>query len=170
MSRKCISRNISDLPKIPALAAYKQAWHGFVGYAKRILKCRNLLKTLAFSWVQISPNSAHLTQYLTLFKKQFNTQEYRSGHNEAVLKTVCPKGTGVRIPLPAPKMKHQSLRLVLLFLLRYEWILTPLCGSPSRRMGFAFERKPSGSSLTSAGAINLRHTRIPLFFYKILKI
>ena len=29
-------------------------------------------------------------------------QEYRSGHNEAVLKTVCPKGTGVRIPLPAP--------------------------------------------------------------------
>ena len=32
-------------------------------------------------------------------------QEYRSGHNEAVLKTVCPKGTGVRIPLPAPKNK-----------------------------------------------------------------
>ena len=26
---------------------------------------------------------------------------YRSGHNEAVLKTVCPKGTWVRIP-PAP--------------------------------------------------------------------
>jgi hypothetical protein len=36
-----------------------------------------------------------------------------TGHVE--LKTVCPKGTGVRIPLPAPKMKHQSLRLVLLF-------------------------------------------------------
>ena len=32
-------------------------------------------------------------------------QEYRSGHNEAVLKTVCPKGTGVRIPLPAPKIR-----------------------------------------------------------------
>ena len=30
-------------------------------------------------------------------------QEYRSGHNEAVLKTVRPKATGVRIPLPAPK-------------------------------------------------------------------
>ncbi len=29
-------------------------------------------------------------------------QEYRSGHNEAVLKTVRPKVTGVRIPLPAP--------------------------------------------------------------------
>ena len=29
-------------------------------------------------------------------------QEYRSGHNEAVLKTVRPKATGVRIPLPAP--------------------------------------------------------------------
>ena len=35
-------------------------------------------------------------------------QEYRSGHNEAVLKTVRPKATGVRIPLPAPKQKgHQ---------------------------------------------------------------
>ena len=33
----------------------------------------------------------------------YDMQEYRSGHNEAVLKTVCPKGTGVRIPLPAPK-------------------------------------------------------------------
>ena len=32
-------------------------------------------------------------------------QEYRSGHNEAVLKTVCPKGTGVRIPLPAPNKR-----------------------------------------------------------------
>ena len=62
-------------------------------------------------------------------------QEYRSGHNEAVLKTVRPKATGVRIPLPAPKIKHQSLRLVLLFLLRYERILTPLCDSTSRRMG-----------------------------------
>ena len=29
-------RNISALPKIPTLAAYKRAWHGFVGYAKRI--------------------------------------------------------------------------------------------------------------------------------------
>ena len=35
------------------------------------------------------------------------TQEYRRGHNEAVLKTVCPKGTGVRIPLPAPNKKQQ---------------------------------------------------------------
>jgi hypothetical protein len=60
-------------------------------------------------------------------------------------------------------MKHQSLRLVLLFLLRYERILTPLCDSPSRRMGFAFERKPSGSLLTSGGAKNLRQRRIPLF-------
>ena len=36
-------------------------------------------------------------------------QEYRSGHNEAVLKTVCPKGTGVRIPLPAPIKMVYSL-------------------------------------------------------------
>ncbi len=32
-------------------------------------------------------------------------QEYRSGHNEAVLKTVRPKATGVRIPLPAPNKR-----------------------------------------------------------------
>ena len=30
------------------------------------------------------------------------TEGYRSGHNEAVLKTVCPKGTRVRIPFPPP--------------------------------------------------------------------
>ena len=31
-----------------------------------------------------------------------NSEEYRSGHNEAVLKTVCPKGTRVRIPSSPP--------------------------------------------------------------------
>ena len=70
-----------------------------------------------------------------------------SGSIRKVLKTVRPKATGVRIPLPAPKMKHQSLRLVLLFLLRYERILTPLCDSPSRRMGFAYPTRRSKSSL-----------------------
>ena len=48
-------------------------------------------------------------------------------------------------------------------LFRFERILTPLCDSSSRRMGFAFERKPSGSLLTSGGAKNLRQRRIPLF-------
>ena len=33
---------------------------------------------------------------------------YRSGHNEAVLKTVCPKGTWVRIPPAPPKLKSVS--------------------------------------------------------------
>ena len=42
-------------------------------------------------------------------------QEYRSGHNEAVLKTVCPKGTGVRIPLPAPKNKDTPCGCPLFF-------------------------------------------------------
>ena len=65
------------------------------------------------------------------------------------------------------KLKHQSLRLVLLFLLRYERILTPLCESCARRMGFAFERKPSVSSLTSGGAKNLRQRWIPLFLRHI---
>ena len=145
-------------------------------------------------------------------------QEYRSGHNEAVLKTVCPKGTGVRIPLPAPIKMVYSLRVDLFLLpqsegtnpkgshtagtehttrnrafavsasrgdvglnlyrsgtisinltpssiplFRFERILTPLCDSLSRGMGFAFERKPSGSLLTSGGAKNLRQRRIPLF-------
>ena len=44
------------------------------------------------------------------------TQEYRSGHNEAVLKTVCPKGTGVRIPLPAPKNTNFSVGVFLFFI------------------------------------------------------
>ena len=44
-------------------------------------------------------------------------QEYRSGHNEAVLKTVCPKGTGVRIPLPAPKNKDTPCGCPLFFAL-----------------------------------------------------
>ena len=71
------------------------------------------------------------------------TQEYRSGHNEAVLKTVCPKGTGVRIPLPAPKNKDTPCGCPLFFA-TVRGSRTPLCDSPSRRMGFAFERKPSG--------------------------
>ena len=43
------------------------------------------------------------------------TQAYRSGHNEAVLKTVRPKATGVRIPLPAPKRKERDLFRSFLF-------------------------------------------------------
>ena len=46
-----------------------------------------------------------------------NTQEYRSGHNEAVLKTVRPKATGVRIPLPAPKNTNFSVGVFLFFVL-----------------------------------------------------
>ena len=37
------------------------------------------------------------------------TEGYRSGHNEAVLKTVCPKGTWVRIPHPPPEKAHICL-------------------------------------------------------------
>ena len=39
----------------------------------------------------------------TAFSVKRNTERYRSGHNEAVLKTVCPKGTRVRIPSSPPK-------------------------------------------------------------------
>ena len=41
---------------------------------------------LVIKLVQRSEN-AHLKHYLTFFKKQLHTQAYRSGHNEAVLKT-----------------------------------------------------------------------------------
>ena len=46
-----------------------------------------------------------------------NTQTYRSGHNEAVLKTVCLTGTGVRIPQPAPKNTNFSVGVFLFFIL-----------------------------------------------------
>ena len=46
-----------------------------------------------------------------------NTQAYRSGHNEAVLKTVCLTGTGVRIPQPAPKNTNFSVGVFLFFVL-----------------------------------------------------
>ena len=59
---------------------------------------------------------------------------------------------------PSPKSS-----VVFLFLWHwYERIWTSLCDSQSRRMGFAFERKPSGSLLTSGGAKNLRQRRIYL--------
>ena len=78
------------------------------------------------------------------------------------LKTVRPKATGVRIPLPAPKNKDTPCGCPLFFA-TVRGSRTPLCDSPSRRMGFAFERKPSVSSLTSGGAKNIRQRRIPLF-------
>ena len=48
---------------------------------------------------------------------KFHTQAYRSGHNEAVLKTVCLTGTGVRIPQPAPKNTNFSVGVFLFFVL-----------------------------------------------------
>ena len=63
------------------------------------------------------------------------------------MKTVRPKATGVRIPLPAPKMKHQSFAIGALIFAWNERILTPLCDSLSRRMGFAYPTRRSKSSL-----------------------
>ena len=93
---------------------------------------------------------------------KFHMQAYRSGHNEAVLKTVCLTGTGVRIPQPAPIKMVYSL-WVDLFLLPQSEALESALRANSRGEGFAFERKPSGSLLTSGGAKNLRQRRIPLF-------
>ena len=49
------------------------------------------------------------------YSTKFHTQAYRSGHNEAVLKTVCLTGTGVRIPQPAPKNKDTPCGCPLFF-------------------------------------------------------
>ena len=46
--------------------------------------------------------------------KYSGTEGYRSGHNEAVLKTVCPKGTRVRIPFPPPYRRKQ-IKLAAIF-------------------------------------------------------
>ena len=133
-----MKRNISALPKISALAAYKRAWHGLVGYAKRIRESRftihfeiglhiimqwathkNLIVgTLIYYIAGLSPKRIpSLAAYKqawrifvgyakrireTSFTSHFEIglliwgvvnhttykQEYRSGHNEAVLK-IC---------------------------------------------------------------------------------
>ena len=64
------------------------------------------------NWIRLrrAASNAHV------FKK-FHTQAYRSGHNEAVLKTVCLTGTGVRIPQPAPKNTNFSVGVFLFFVL-----------------------------------------------------
>ena len=69
---------------------------------------------------------------------KFHTQAYRSGHNEAVLKTVCLTGTGVRIPQPAPTKMVYSLR-VDLFLLPQSEALESALRANTRGEGFAFE-------------------------------
>ena len=61
-----------------------------------------------------------------------------SGSIRKVLKTVCPKGTGVRIPLPAPIKMVYSLR-VDLFLLPQSEALESALRANSRGEGFAFE-------------------------------
>ena len=66
------------------------------------------------------------------------------------MKTVCPKGTGVRIPLPAPNKRTTEPKKLGCFLFLWHWyerILTPLCDSLSRRMGFAYPTRRSKSSL-----------------------
>ena len=127
-----------SLSRIPALAAYKRAWRVFVRYAKRIRE------TSFTSHFEIGLLIYGVVNH-TIYK-----QEYRSGHNEAVLKTVCPKGTGVRIPLPAPNKRTTEPKKLGCFLFLWHWyerILTSLCDSLSRRMGFAYPTRRSKSSL-----------------------
>ena len=68
-----------SLTRIPTLAAYKRAWRVFAGYAKRIRE------TSFTSHFKIGLLIYGVVNH-TIYK-----QEYRSGHNEAVLKTsfVC---------------------------------------------------------------------------------
>ena len=41
-----------------------------------------------------------------------NMQGYRSGHNEAVLKTVCPQGRVGSNPTPCARKKHLQLQVL----------------------------------------------------------
>ena len=68
-----------SLSRITALVAYKRAWRVFVGYAKRIRE------TSFTSHFEIGLHIYGVVNH-TIYM-----QEYRSGHNEAVLKTsfVC---------------------------------------------------------------------------------
>ena len=63
-----------SLSRIPALTAYKRAWRVFVGYAKRIRE------TSFTSHFEIGLHIYGVVNH-TIYM-----QEYRSGHNEAVLK------------------------------------------------------------------------------------
>ena len=67
-----------SLSRIPSLAVYKRAWRIFVGYAKRI-------RETSFT--------SHFKTGLHIYGVVDHTiymQEYRSGHNEAVLK-ICSR-------------------------------------------------------------------------------
>ena len=141
-----------SLTRIPALAAYKRAWRVFVGYAKRIRE------TSFTSHFEIGLHIYGVVNH-TIYM-----QEYRSGHNEAVLKTVCPKGTGVRIPLPAPIKMVYSLR-VDLFLLPQSEALESALRANSRGEGFAYPTRRSKSSLFRRRVwVSSSETNISLIF------
>ena len=54
-------------------------------------------------------------------KNNTGMEAYRSGHNEAVLKTVCPKGTGVRIPQLPPTARNTNPCGSYFFLFTFFW-------------------------------------------------
>ena len=82
------------------------------------------------------------------------------------LKTVCPKGTGVRIPLPAPKNKDTPCGCPLFFA-TVRGSRTPLCESCARRMGFAYPTRRSKSSLFRRRVwVSSAETNTPLPSYR----
>ena len=136
-----------------ALTKYTQAYFG---------NCRMLRIGFVFDEPLKTPT----------YSTKFNTQEYRSGHNEAVLKTVRPKATGVRIPLPAPIKMVYSLR-VDLFLLPQSEGTNPKGShtagteqtSRNRLTAVSASRGDVGLNLYLSGTIstNLAPSSIPLF-------
>ena len=89
-----------SLTRIPSLAAYKRAWRIFVGYAKRIretsftshFKKRTAIYGVVNHTIYMQEyfGFAEDTRLGRVCETQIskNTQAYRSGHNEAVLK-IC---------------------------------------------------------------------------------
>ena len=94
-------RNISS--RIPTLAAYKRAWRVFAWYAKRI-------RETSFT--------SHFDESLRIivWRAHYYTQEYRSGHNEAVLKnySFCHSS-------PWKPLKYKDFWRFLFF--RERWVL-----------------------------------------------
>ena len=65
---------------------------------------------------RISKNISKKIEYLMISAKAVSyTEGYRSGHNEAVLKTVCPLDTWVRISHPPPSKSLENTTFSRLF-------------------------------------------------------
>ena len=127
-NRIIICSNISALPKMLAKASMRNTnFKKYAGLFRRPPNVANRIRLRRAASNAHVFNKFHTQAYFgdcrmlrtgfvfdeplrtPAYSTKFHTQAYRSGHNEAVLKTVRPKATGVRIPQPAPIKMVYSL-------------------------------------------------------------